>query len=173
MKGDFKMTTTNNLKDLYSYTGIIYDMGITVLKSSSSDGYYPAFYILTDKMELITVPLIHGFELGIVCKYLEHLNTLVHINFENYEQFGALIRRVFRVYASRYGAVLGFDSKLLETHLKALKGYHSVKEIAEKAGIHRSTVDSLRRGETLRPHFHTACRLMSAIYFLEHKQIVY
>lgn len=150
------------LQKLWNYEGIIYDMGL----EPDADGQ-PAFYILTDAGEHITVTINRPQEIGRVCQWLNRLNTGHHVEFKDYSSFNSIIKRVFRTYCKRIGMLMNFDNTLLNAHMTALKGVASEMKVAQVAGVGKSTLNDLTRGITKRPRFFTVCRIYSAIYQIE------
>lgn len=147
---------------IWNYNGDIYDMGL-----EPNENGEPAFYILTESGDHIQVTITKAENIAMVRDYLKNLNTGVHVEFKDFEQFHRTIQKVFKVYAGRYGLVLGYDSNMIKEHLEGLKGFATEYDVARIAGVGRSTVNDLRRGITQRPRFFTMCKVRSAIYQLE------
>ena len=150
------------LQKLWKYSGHIFDMGL----EPDQEGR-PAFYILTESNDHITVTITRPQELGRVIQWLNRLNTGIKVEFNDFDQFNRIIQKVFKVYADRIGLLMHFDNTTLNAHMTALKGYASEYDVASLAGLGRSTVNDLTRGVTQRPHFFTICKVYSAIHELE------
>ncbi|MDD6666216.1 MAG: hypothetical protein PUE48_07775 [Eubacterium coprostanoligenes] len=153
------------LQKLWNYEGNIYDMGLEPDEQGK-----PAFYILTESGEHITVTITRHQELSRVMQYLNLMKTGVNVEFKDYAQFNKVIQKVFSVYGQRFGLLMHFDNTNLKYHMEALKGFATEYDVARIAGLGRSTVNDLTRGITHRPRFFTICRVYSAIYELEHRK---
>ena len=151
------------LQKLWNYEGVIYDMGL-----EPDTNMNPAFYILTEEGEHISVSVIRPQEIGRVNQWLNRLNTGVHVEFTNYTSWNYIIKRVFRTYCRRYGLLMHFDNTVLNRHMTTLKNLSvSEVQVAKEAGVGVSTLNDLTRGITTRPRFFTVCSIFSAIYQIE------
>lgn len=157
--------TEQAIQKLWKYEGHIFDMGLKADQEGN-----PAFYILTESNDHITVTITRPQELGRVLQWLNRLNTGVKVEFKDFLQFNRVIQNVFKVYGERIGLVTAFDRTALNAHMEALKGYATEYDVARLAGLGRSTVNDLTRGVTQRPHFFTICKVYSAIHELECRQ---
>ena len=157
--------TEQAIQKLWKYDGFIFDMGLEANQEGN-----PAFYILTDRNDHITVTITRPQELKRVLQWLNCLNTGIKIEFKDFKQFNTVIKNVFRIYGKRIGLLMHFDNVALNGHMKALKGFASEYDVASLAGLGRSTVNDLTRGITKKPHFYTVCRIYSAIHELECRQ---
>mgnify|MGYP007101885276 FL=1 len=157
--------TEHAIQKLWKYSGHIFDMGL----EADQEGK-PAFYILTESNEHITVTITRPQELGRVIQWLNRLNTGIKVEFKDFVQFNRVIQNVFKVYGERIGLLMHFDNTDLNEHMTALKGFASEYDVARLAGLGRSTVNDLTRGITKKPHFFTVCKVYSAIHELEYRQ---
>lgn len=151
------------IQNFWNYERQVFDMGL-----EPDDKGQPAFYILKDNGEHISVTITRSQELTRVIQWLNHLNTGVRVEFKDFEQFNRIIQKVFKIYAERQGLLMHYDNTMLKDHLTAFKGQYSEYDVARLAGVGRSTVNDLRRRITRRPKFFTVCKIHSAIYQLEH-----
>lgn len=146
-------------KALWNYQGLIHDMGM----EADPDGN-PCFYIMTEDWDFIQVGLDNPVNIGMVRSWLDRLNTSIPCVFSDYKQFQGLIHDVFRIYAERQGKYLNYDNTFLNDMKETLQ--LSDKDISTKAGIGRTTVNDLTRGQTKQPKFYTVGKIHSALHTL-------
>ena len=146
-------------RTLWNYKGKILDMGL-----EEDDLKRPSFYVFTEDMESIQVALDTPCNIAMVRDWLDSLNTEIPCDFVDYAQFNKLIQDVFKVYARRFGKFLHYDNTLLK-NMKIYLGV-SDKTISQEAGVGRSTVNDLRRGQTKHPYFFTIMKVHSALFRL-------
>ena len=151
-------------KALWDYQGLVHDMGI----EADPEGT-PCFYIMTDDYDFIKVDLNSPVNIGMVRSWLERLNTSIPCVFSDYKQFQELIQDVFKIYADRQGKYLNYDNTFLNNMKKTL--HVTDKEISIKAGVGRSTVNDLTRGQTKQPKFYTVGKIHSALHTLWKERI--
>lgn len=117
--------TEQAIQKLWKYSGHIFDMGL----EPDQEGR-PAFYILTESNDHITVTITRPQELGRVIQWLNRLNTGIKVEFKDFDQFNRIIQKVFKVYADRIGLLMHFDNTALNAHMTALKGYATEYDVA-------------------------------------------
>lgn len=144
-------------KALWGYEGLVVDMGIKPDKQTKK----PIFYVLTEALEPIQVTVTDPMNIAMVRDWLDNLNTGVDCEFKNYVQFMQVIEDVFKIYAERQGMFLNYDNTYLLLRKKQLNV--TDKTIARYAGVGKSTVNDLTRGQTKHPRFHTVCKIHSAL----------
>lgn len=147
----------------YTEQNLIYDMGLE--PDANGD---PRFYILTNAGVRMKASCKTAHDIYRVNWYLEHLNTGLTIQFDDFGQYNDLISQVFSIYCDRIGLCLAYDRSFLIQELEDLQV--SQVRVARIAHVGRSTLNDLTRGITKRPRFRTVCKIHSALYKIRTQQ---